>query len=97
MEAVQLFARQVVIVLHTCNDNVLISNQVENFVQYKKDEIPNRDPREEIDRNLQRIFEIQQDIGQTCSGSLVQTLRRRHQLLTLVVSSVPQHLLEMKC
>ena len=39
--------------------DVLISNQVENFVQYKKegDEITNRGPREEIDANVQRIFE----------------------------------------
>ena len=39
--------------------NVLISNQIENFVQYKKegDEITNRGPREEIDANVQRIFE----------------------------------------
>ena len=39
--------------------DVLISNQVENFVQYKKEggEITNRSPREEIDANVQRIFE----------------------------------------
>ena len=39
--------------------DVLISNQVENFVQYKKekDEITNCGPREEIDANVQRIFE----------------------------------------
>ena len=38
--------------------DVLISNQVENFVQYKKgDEITNRGPREEIDANVQIIFE----------------------------------------
>ena len=39
--------------------DVLISNQVENFVQYKKegDEITNRGPREEIAANVQRIFE----------------------------------------
>ena len=39
--------------------DVLISNQVENFVQYKKagDEITNHGPREEIDPNVQRIFE----------------------------------------
>ena len=39
--------------------DVLISDQVENFVQYKKegDEITNRGPREEIDPNVQRVFE----------------------------------------
>ena len=39
--------------------DVLISDQVENFVQYKKEgnEITNRGPREEIDANVQRIFE----------------------------------------
>ena len=39
--------------------DVLISDQVENFVQYEKmgDEITNRGPREEIDLNVQRIFE----------------------------------------
>ena len=39
--------------------DVLISDQIENFVQYKKegDEITNRGPREEIDPNVQRIFE----------------------------------------
>ena len=39
--------------------DVLISDQIENFVQYKKegDEITNRGPCEEIDANVQRIFE----------------------------------------
>ena len=39
--------------------DVLISDQVENFVQYKKEgnEITNRGPREEIDPNVQRVFE----------------------------------------
>ena len=39
--------------------DVLISNQIEDFVQYKKtgDEVTNRGPREEIDANVQRIFE----------------------------------------
>ena len=39
--------------------DVLISNQIENFVQYKKtgNEITNRGPREEIDPTVQRIFE----------------------------------------
>ena len=39
--------------------DVLISDQVENFVQYKKegDEITNLGPREEIDPNVQRVFE----------------------------------------
>ena len=38
--------------------DVLISDQIENFVQYKKegDEITNRGPREEIDPNVQRVF-----------------------------------------
>ena len=39
--------------------DVLISDQVENFVQYKKegDEITNCGPHEEIDPNVQRVFE----------------------------------------
>ena len=39
--------------------DVLISDQIENFVQYKKegDKITNRGPREEIDANVQRVFE----------------------------------------
>ena len=39
--------------------DVLISDQIENFVQYKKtgDEITNHGPREEIDPTVQRIFE----------------------------------------
>ena len=38
--------------------DVLISDHVENFFQYKKgDAITNRGPREEIDANVQRIFE----------------------------------------
>ena len=38
--------------------DVLISDQIENFVQYKKegDKITNRGPREEIDPNVQRVF-----------------------------------------
>ena len=38
--------------------DVLISDQIENFVQYKKEgnEITNRGPREEIGKNVQRIF-----------------------------------------
>ena len=38
---------------------------------------------------------IQQEIGQTCSCFLVQTMVE-HQKLTLVVLSAPQHLLGMK-
>ena len=39
--------------------DVLISDQIESFVQYKKegDEITNIGPREEIDTNVQRVFE----------------------------------------
>ena len=39
--------------------DVLISDQIENFVQFKKEEgeITNHGPREEIDPNVQRIFE----------------------------------------
>ena len=39
--------------------DVLISDQIENFVQYKKtgSEITNCGPREEVDPNVQRIFE----------------------------------------
>ena len=38
--------------------DVLISDQIENFVQYKKegDQITNRGPRVEIDPNVQRVF-----------------------------------------
>ena len=39
--------------------DVLISDQIENFVQYKKEgtKITNHGPREEIDPNVQRVFE----------------------------------------
>ena len=39
--------------------DVLISDQIENFVQYKKegDEFTNHGPREEIDPTVQRVFE----------------------------------------
>ena len=39
--------------------DVLISDQIENFVQYKKagDEITNCGPREQIEHNVQRVFE----------------------------------------
>ena len=39
--------------------DVLISHQIENFVQYKKEgtKITNHGPREEIDPNVQRVFE----------------------------------------
>ena len=39
--------------------DVLISDQIENFVRYKKagDEITNCGPREQIERNVQRVFE----------------------------------------
>ena len=38
--------------------DVLISDQIENFIQYKKegDEITNRGPRVQIDPNVQRVF-----------------------------------------
>ena len=77
--------------------DVLISNQVENFVQYKKgDEITNRGPREEIDPNVQRIFE-----NPARDWTDIQCFpcadNGRPLKLTLVVSSVPQHLFEMKC
>ena len=74
--------------------DVLISDQVENFVQYKKEMKSQTVAHvKRLTQTYRESLRIQQGIGQTCSGFLVQTMVEP-QLLTLVVSSVPQHLLE---